>query len=257
VRHVDYLAERMGIDHVGLGSDFEGAVVPADLGGAAGLPQLVAALRERYSDEDVDRITHGNWLRVLDATWGPWRRYFDAASDAPRDTLVDAAGRFARPGLAVDLGCGTGRDTVELLRRGWKVHAIDREAEAIDRLLARDDVDGERLETQVARFEDASWPDCDLVVSSFALPFCPPESFDRVWRRIVDSLRPGGRFAGQLFGANDEWAGTGIAVQTREELAELLAPFDVERLEEVDEDGHTAVGAQKHWHLFHVVARKR
>jgi membrane dipeptidase len=43
VRHVDYLAERMGIDHVALGSDFEGAVVPDELGGVGGLPKLVAA----------------------------------------------------------------------------------------------------------------------------------------------------------------------------------------------------------------------
>jgi len=69
VRHVDYLADRMGIDHVAFGSDFDGAVVPAALGGVSGLPQLVDALRERYDAGEVDRITHGNWLRVLDATW--------------------------------------------------------------------------------------------------------------------------------------------------------------------------------------------
>jgi membrane dipeptidase len=70
VRHVDYLAERMGIDHVAFGSDFEGAVVPDELGGAAGLPRLVDALRDAgYDDDAVERITHRNWLRVLGATW--------------------------------------------------------------------------------------------------------------------------------------------------------------------------------------------
>jgi membrane dipeptidase len=70
VRHVDYLAERMGIDHVAFGSDFDGAVVPAELGGIAGLPALVAELRSAgYDDDSVDRITYRNWLRVLDATW--------------------------------------------------------------------------------------------------------------------------------------------------------------------------------------------
>jgi membrane dipeptidase len=69
VRHVDYLAERMGIDHVAFGSDFDGAAVPAALGGVSGLPRLVDVLRERYELGEVDRITHGNWLRVLDATW--------------------------------------------------------------------------------------------------------------------------------------------------------------------------------------------
>jgi len=70
VRHVDYLVDLMGIDHVAFGSDFDGAVVPDDLGGAAGFPKLVAALRGAgYDDEAVAKITHGNWLRVLDATW--------------------------------------------------------------------------------------------------------------------------------------------------------------------------------------------
>jgi membrane dipeptidase len=70
VRHVDYLAERMGVDHVAFGSDFDGALMPEELGGVAGLPKLVAALDAAgYDDDAVAKITHGNWLRVLDATW--------------------------------------------------------------------------------------------------------------------------------------------------------------------------------------------
>ena len=70
VRHVDYLAERMGIDHVALGSDFDGAVIPDELGGVAGLPKLVDALRASGHDDDaIAKITHRNWLRVLDSTW--------------------------------------------------------------------------------------------------------------------------------------------------------------------------------------------
>ena len=70
VRHIDYLAERMGIDHVAFGSDFDGAVVPEELGGVAGLPKLVDALRQAgYGDDAVAKITHENWLRVLRATW--------------------------------------------------------------------------------------------------------------------------------------------------------------------------------------------
>ncbi len=70
VRHVDYLVERMGVDHVAFGSDFDGAVVPDALGGVSGLPSLVDALRASGHDDDaVAKITHRNWLRVLDATW--------------------------------------------------------------------------------------------------------------------------------------------------------------------------------------------
>jgi membrane dipeptidase len=70
VRHVAYLAERMGVDHVAFGSDFDGAVVPDELGGVAGLPRLVDALRAAgFDDEAVAKVTHENWLRILRATW--------------------------------------------------------------------------------------------------------------------------------------------------------------------------------------------
>jgi membrane dipeptidase len=72
VRHIDYLVERMGIDHVAFGSDFDGATIPDELGGAAGLPKLIAALRDAgYDDAAIAKLTHENWLRVLRATWRP------------------------------------------------------------------------------------------------------------------------------------------------------------------------------------------
>jgi membrane dipeptidase len=61
--------ELMGVDYVALGSDFDGASIPTELGGLAGLPLLEDALAVRYADRDVAKITHGNWLRVLAATW--------------------------------------------------------------------------------------------------------------------------------------------------------------------------------------------
>lgn len=71
VRHVLYIAERIGIDHVGLGSDFDGASMPEELGDAAGLPRLMQALQAAGLDEGALRkVAHGNWLRVLRETWG-------------------------------------------------------------------------------------------------------------------------------------------------------------------------------------------
>lgn len=70
-RHVDYLVERLGVDHAGFGSDFDGATVPDELGDAAGLRKLLDALRERgYKEEELRKLAHGNWLRVLRETWG-------------------------------------------------------------------------------------------------------------------------------------------------------------------------------------------
>ena len=70
VRHIDYLVERMGIDHVAFGSDFDGATIPEELGGVAGLPKLIDALRDAgYDEAAIAKLTHENWLRVLAATW--------------------------------------------------------------------------------------------------------------------------------------------------------------------------------------------
>jgi membrane dipeptidase len=70
VRHLDYMVERMGIDHVALGSDFDGATMPGDLRDAAGLPKLMEALAAAGYDESTRRqIAYGNWLRVLAKTW--------------------------------------------------------------------------------------------------------------------------------------------------------------------------------------------
>jgi len=55
VDHVDYVVARIGIDHVGFGSDFDGATMPAELGDAAGLQRVAGALRERGYAEDASR----------------------------------------------------------------------------------------------------------------------------------------------------------------------------------------------------------
>lgn len=71
VRHIQYLVDRIGVDGVGLGSDFDGAAVPSQLGDAAGLPRLMQALRTAgYDEPALRKIAHENWLRVLTQTWG-------------------------------------------------------------------------------------------------------------------------------------------------------------------------------------------
>ena len=70
VRHIDYLVEHLGIDHVGLGSDFDGATVPQDIKDVTGLPKLITALSEHgYDLAALQKITHENWIRVLRKTW--------------------------------------------------------------------------------------------------------------------------------------------------------------------------------------------
>jgi len=69
--HARYIADKIGEDHVALGSDFDGASMPEDLRDAAGLPNLLAALEEvGFRGESLVKVAHGNWVRVLKQTWG-------------------------------------------------------------------------------------------------------------------------------------------------------------------------------------------
>lgn len=70
VRHIDYMVERMGIDCVALGSDFDGATVPQEIADAAGNQKLVAALKNAgYASADLAKLCRENWLRVLSKSW--------------------------------------------------------------------------------------------------------------------------------------------------------------------------------------------
>jgi membrane dipeptidase len=67
---VAHVAGRIGVDHIGFGSDFDGATVPTELGDASGLQRVAEALRDRgYAEPEVAKLAHANWLRVLRESW--------------------------------------------------------------------------------------------------------------------------------------------------------------------------------------------
>ena len=67
--HIDYIVRLVGVDHVGIGSDFDGIqAVPHDLSTVADFPNLTAELLRRgYSETDINKILGGNMLRVMEA----------------------------------------------------------------------------------------------------------------------------------------------------------------------------------------------
>lgn len=85
--HIDYVARRVGVDHVGLGSDFDGVgdTLPTGLKNVGNYPNLIAALMSRgYSDDDIRKILGENLLRV----WAEVERYAQTHTDS---TSADAA----------------------------------------------------------------------------------------------------------------------------------------------------------------------
>ncbi len=70
VRHFDYLIDRLGVDRVGFGSDFDGATIPYGIGDVSGLPNLLEVMRAHgYDDATLRKVGYENWLRVLRKTW--------------------------------------------------------------------------------------------------------------------------------------------------------------------------------------------
>lgn len=198
-----------------------------------------------------------------------WARYYEVTAERPAWATVrraielfagedGPAGRTRRARLAVDLGCGAGRDARELLAAGWRVLAIDRERTAIETLTSA--ATGQRdgiLETLVADLADVEVPLCDLVNASLSLPFLAPEAFWATFGRILEALPVGGRFAAMLFGDHDGSAAEpGMTCPPPAEIRARLAGFELEHWGESEEDTRTALGEPHHFHLVELVARR-
>ncbi len=193
--------------------------------------------------------------------------YFEGTMDMtePRKTVMLAHKYFqmenVNTGRAVDLGAGTGRDTLFLLRSGWKVCALDEKQQSIDIILDRVEPEHKAgLEVQVTNFSNMTLPkEVDLINASFSLPFCKPEHFEHCWKTIVQSLAIGGRFCGHFFGEHDEWASDPeLTIHSLEGIKDLFKPqFKIEYLQIEQGLIPNFDGQMKQWHIYHVVAKKQ
>ena len=191
-----------------------------------------------------------------------WKEYYQKHKGrAPRPLLLDVLAYYPEMSTqrtAIDLGCGDGTESALLLERGWNVLAVDAQPAAIEHLMEKVSAeDKSRLQTQVAKFSEVVLPQADLVHASLSLPFCEPEHFPTFWDKIVDAIKPGGRFAGQFFGLKDSWANNPeMTFHTEDQFRLLFDGFAIESFHELDEDGSSSSGP-KHWHIFTVIARKK
>lgn len=192
-----------------------------------------------------------------------WREYYAATEvRPPRETLLRALDFVPHSGRAIDLGCGCGHDTLAMLRHGLSVIAVDVQPDAIERTRRQAEQAGlaQGLTALLKPFEEVDFGECHFVNASFSLPFCDLGEFDSLWRRIRGALLPGGVFAGQLFGVNDQWAREpghhAHVFLTRARVDELTSGLERLHFEEVERDGETATGKPRYWHVFHMVLRQ-
>ncbi len=188
-----------------------------------------------------------------------WKEYFEQTkNNKPRPLLVKSIEFVKEKDIALDLGSGAFNDVNYLLSAGFS-HVV-----AVDKVSVADNIIKNFLPTTVSyvisRFEDYNFMEnnFDLINAQYSLPFIEKESFNKVFEKIVKSLKPEGVFVGQFFGDRDEWnKGDGkMTFHTKEEAKALLKGLEVIEFAEEEKDGNTAAGTVKHWHVFHFIVVK-
>jgi len=194
----------------------------------------------------------------------PWSNYYKHTIDKkPNQTLMIAEKMVndSPDRVALDIGSGTGSDSLYLLDHGFEVVALDQEQNAMKILKSRvlkAHAKKLRLENVLIQNFIIENDRFDLINASYSLPFCPEHDFPMIWRNIYKGLKPGGLFSVQLFGVNDDWSGLKeMSFFTNEEIDDLMGGYIPEYYYEIDEDGRIADGSEKHWHLFDLVLRKK
>lgn len=194
----------------------------------------------------------------MEETNNKWLTYHETTKGRPpAQSLLSAVELVVERNSALDLGAGALTDTKYLLHSNFKeVTAVDSEPSMQFRA---NELNEERLTTFISRFEDFNFvPNTyDLINAQFALPFTHPASFDEVFKKLKSALKKNGIFVGQLFGDRDEWShDPKMSFHTIEQVKALLAGLEVLSIDEKEKDGSTAAGILKHWHVFHIMARK-
>ena len=162
------------------------------------------------------------------------------------------------PGRCIDLGCGAGNDTIFLIKNGWKVTAIDKEDTEMIIKNYLNKEEQKSLEFIKSDFENINLKSCDLLIANFSLPFCKKDYFEELWEKIEKSIIKNGYFVGNFLGINDTWINKPNMIFLRkEEVLNLFSSFNIIKFYETEKDAKTALGTEKHWHIFDVIAKKK
>ena len=187
-----------------------------------------------------------------------WPLYFEKTRYGnPRENLVRVIELFDKEnfqGVCMDIGSGAGNDVLYLLEKGWKVLAFDPEEES-QRIIQERFSNQPNLQFTRANFKEIPWEMVDLINCSFVLPFCEKEYFDSLMDIIVSNIRPDGRFSGHFFGSNHSW--NHLCLVSKKKALSYFHEFDLEYINEIEEDKISALGEDIYFHNIDVVGRKK
>jgi trans-aconitate methyltransferase len=187
-----------------------------------------------------------------------WLQYNEQTKkNPPRSLLLKSLELFNEyKGNAIDIGCGVGNESVFLYDNGWDVLAVDKNTEGLNNLQRK----YPKIQILNNSFEDLNeLPKSDLVFSIFSIPFCVPQYFDKFIDVLLKCIKSNGRFAGNFFGLNDEWANshTNMTFCSVEKVKSLFDNFfEIEYFSEVEFNGKKANGEDKYWHTIDNIEKK-
>ena len=156
---------------------------------------------------------------------------------------------------AIDLGCGSGNETVYMIKNGIKVLAIDRQLNQDFILNRLSDNEKKMISFKESSFEDVELPKTKLLTAFFSIPFCNPNNFDELWTKIYNSIEDNGYFVGQLFGDRDAWnVVESINTFSIDKVNEYLKNYNIIKLEEIE---YVRESDNKKWHFYDIIAQKK
>ena len=120
---------------------------------------------------------------------GDIQKYYENTENAlPHPMVKKFIDMNINPKYAIDLGCGTGRDTIYLIKNGWKVLSIDKEntKKIISSKLDNEELKNFNFECQ--DFENIELEKNNLLVANFSIPFCNKYYFNEFWNKISNSI---------------------------------------------------------------------
>lgn len=156
---------------------------------------------------------------------------------------------------AIDLGCGSGNETVYMIKNGIKVLAIDRQLNQDFILNRLSDSEKRLISFKKSSFEDVELPKTKLLTAFFSISFCNPNNFDELWTKIYNSIEDNGYFVGQLFGDRDAWnVVESINTFSIDKVKEYLKNYNIIKLEEIE---YVRESDNKKWHFYDIMAQKK
>ncbi|OAN13006.1 hypothetical protein A3K86_15165 [Photobacterium jeanii] len=193
-----------------------------------------------------------------------WLNYLNTQSLLPPRSHVVEANQFLgerqSTNIAVDCGCGSGRDALYLLEQGFQVYAFDKDLASIEKLAQHTlAADNPMLDVKISTFDEYQFPRAHLINASACLFYSKPDEFNTFWKNMEKSLFSGGIFCGHFIGkdGSDENEQLPILTHSKNDIETLLANFYIIAWQEKKERSAQLTGEQRYWTVYTVTALKK